>query len=102
MKKNRIPYVCGALLAATCFASAAQAGVIISYPDFSSTAGLTFAGNAAQSGNQLMITPAAFSQSGAAYSTSPVTLGANEVMVMESGRADSSSDKKPVQEKLFW
>ncbi|HTT11209.1 MAG TPA: PEP-CTERM sorting domain-containing protein [Burkholderiaceae bacterium] len=58
-------------------ATSAQAAVLISYPDFSSTAGLTFAGSATQSGNQLQITPANYSQAGAAYSTSAVTLGTN-------------------------
>jgi hypothetical protein len=60
-----------------CFAVSAQAGVIINYPDFSSTAGLTFVGSAGQNGTQLQITPPATSQAGAAYSTSAVTLGAN-------------------------
>jgi hypothetical protein len=62
---------------AACFAASAQAAVIINYPDFSSTAGLTMVGSAMQKGNELQITPNAFSQAGAAYSTSAVTLGAN-------------------------
>jgi hypothetical protein len=60
---------------AACIATTAQAAVLISYPDFSSTAGLTLVGSTAQSGNQLQITPANFGQAGSAYSTSPVTLG---------------------------
>ncbi len=67
--------VCAVL--AVCFSATAQAAVIINYPDFSSTAGLTLKGSAAQQGNQLQVTPAAFSQAGAAYSTSAVTLGTN-------------------------
>jgi hypothetical protein len=63
--------------AAACLATTAQASVLISYPDFSSTAGLTLVGSAGQSGNQLQMTPASFSQAGAAYSTSAVTLGTN-------------------------
>jgi hypothetical protein len=62
---------------AACIATTAQAAVVISYSDFSSTAGLTLVGSTTQSGNQLQITPANFSQAGAAYSTQPVTLGAN-------------------------
>jgi len=62
---------------ATLLASTAQATVLISQPDFSNTAGLTFVGSATTSGNQLQLTPADYSQAGAAYSTSPVTLGAN-------------------------
>jgi hypothetical protein len=45
------------------------------YPDFSSTAGLQINGNAAQVGNVLRLTPAAFNQSGSAFSTGLVSLG---------------------------
>lgn len=61
--------------------SAAHADVIVNYPDFGSTAGLTLVGNAAAAvtgdGNVLRLTPAAGSQSGAAYSTTAITLGSN-------------------------
>ena len=62
---------------AACIATTAQAAVLIDYPDFSSTAGLTLVGSTGRSGNQLQITPPLFGQAGAAYSTSPVTLGTN-------------------------
>ncbi|ODU90843.1 MAG: hypothetical protein BGO61_07070 [Thiobacillus sp. 65-69] len=57
---------------------ASQAGAaVISYTDFSSVAGLTINGNAAQAGNVLRVTPANFSQSGSAFSTSTVSLASN-------------------------
>jgi hypothetical protein len=58
--------ICGSALAAT-----------ISYPDFSSIAGLTLNGNAAQVGNVLRVTPATTSQAGSAFSTSAVSLASN-------------------------
>jgi hypothetical protein len=67
------------LAAATCgivLAGSASAAVI-SYPDFSSVAGLTLNGNAAQVGNVLRVTPANYSQSGSAFSTSTVSLASN-------------------------
>jgi len=55
-----------------------QAGAaVISYPDFSSVAGLTLNGNAAQVGNVLRVTPATDGQSGSAFSTSTVSLASN-------------------------
>lgn len=58
-----------------------QAGVLFNYPNFASTAGLTFAGNTATTttsdGTVLRLTPASIGQSGAAYSTVAVPLGAN-------------------------
>jgi hypothetical protein len=69
----------------TCFAAAAfslamttSAGAaVISYTDFSSVAGLTINGNAAQAGNRLRVTPATFNPSGSAFSTSSVSLASN-------------------------
>jgi hypothetical protein len=59
-----------------------QAGLLFSYPDFTNTAGLTLVGDAATAvtgdGTVLRVTPAAEGQSGAAYSTSAVTLGASD------------------------
>src|SRR5215831_6928904 len=53
----------------------AGAGVLFTFPDFSSTAGLTFVGAAntttTSDGAVLRVTPASGSQSGAAYSTTP-------------------------------
>ena len=58
----------------------AQAGVVVSYPNFGSTAGLTLKGNAGTAvtgdGTVLRLAPAAGGKTGAAYSTSAITLGA--------------------------
>ena len=63
--------VLGALLASPSWAAA------ISFPDFSSIAGLQLNGNAAQAGTALRVTPSAPGQSGSVFSTSVVNLGAN-------------------------
>lgn len=66
----------GALLST----GSAQASVIANYPDFNfscGTNGLTCVGSAATTGGVLRVAPAAIGQSGAAYSTNPVTLGSN-------------------------
>jgi hypothetical protein len=59
----------------------AQGALLFNYPNFSSTAGLTLVGNAGtvstSDGTVLRVTGANFSESGAAYSTSAVTLGSN-------------------------
>lgn len=67
------------LVAAACgLTLAGQVGAaVISYTDFSSVAGLTLNGNAAQAGNVLRVTPANFGQSGSAFSTSTVSLASN-------------------------
>ncbi len=67
-----------AAAAAGVFALQSQAGVIINYPNFSSTAGLTLVGDTTTTGGQLEVTPGAIGQSGAAYSTTAVTLGASD------------------------
>ncbi len=54
----------------------AVANVSFSYSDFSSTAGLTLNGNAAQAGNVLRLVPSTESQSGTAYRTIAVPLDA--------------------------
>lgn len=59
------------------FAAGAHAALVIDYPDFSSTAGLTLNGNAAKVGNVLRVTPATFSQAGSAFSTNTVSLSSN-------------------------
>lgn len=67
-----------ALLAATAFCcTQAGAAVVINYPDFSSVAGLTLNGAAAQVGNALRVTPANFNQGGSVFSTTTVSLAAN-------------------------
>jgi hypothetical protein len=59
----------------------AHAGVVVSYPDFSNTAGLTMIGSASTAvtsdGTVLRVTPASGNSTGAAYSTSSITLGSN-------------------------
>jgi len=61
-------------------ASQGAAATLFTYPDFSSTAGLTLVGNASTAstsdGTVLRVTPATGGQSGAAYSTTAVPLGA--------------------------
>lgn len=68
--------VIGAMIAG----SAAEAGSFY-YPDFSNTSGLSIVGNAStkttSDGTVLRVIPSAGNQGGAAYSTTPVTLGAN-------------------------
>jgi hypothetical protein len=49
----------------------------ISYPDFSSTAGLQINGNASQQGNKLRLTPATYYQGGSAFSQTTVPLASN-------------------------
>jgi len=63
-------------VAATALMSAVHADVI-GYPDFSSVAGLTLNGNASQQGATLQLTPAAFNQSGSAFSTTAIPLNNN-------------------------
>jgi hypothetical protein len=67
--------VSAAALALTTYG--AQAALVIDYADFSSVAGLTLNGNAAQVGNVLRVTPALPSQAGSAFSTSTVSLASN-------------------------
>jgi len=59
-----------ALVAST----AASATAVVSYPDFSNTAGLTLNGGASVVSNALRVTNANFSQAGSAFSTSQVSL----------------------------
>ena len=66
-----------AATAATIFAAQVGAAVVINYPDFSSVAGLTINGNAAQVGNVLRVTPAIDGQAGSAFSTNTVSLASN-------------------------
>lgn len=67
----------GIALFAGALASTAAQATTISYADFSSTAGLTLNGNAAQAGNVLRVTPATFSQAGSVFATNPISLAAN-------------------------
>jgi len=67
----------GTGVALAALAAQASAAVVINYPDFSSVAGLTINGNAAQVGNVLRVTPAVGGQAGSAFSTSTVSLASN-------------------------
>src|SRR5436190_14064511 len=70
------------LLASLTLLPLIRADVVASYPNFSNLAGLTLVGNAASTttsdGSVLRLTQSAVRLSGAAYSTSPITLGAND------------------------
>ncbi|NEX60658.1 PEP-CTERM sorting domain-containing protein [Noviherbaspirillum galbum] len=73
-----------ALLALALAASVSSAhAYVVTYNDFSNTTGLTMAGSAAVAttadGAVLRVTPATGNQSGAAYSTTAVTLGVNSI-----------------------
>lgn len=67
--------LCGTLTAV----APVQASVVLSYPGFAGACGtsLTCIGNTAVAGTALRVTPSAGSQSGAGYSTTAITLGAN-------------------------
>lgn len=67
-----------ALVAA--FAAAPAHADVVNYPNFNSAAGLTLAGSANTSADPgaLQLTPSNYSQAGAAYSTTPITLGTND------------------------
>ena len=63
----------GLFFSSVALVATAQA-TTINYADFNGVAGLTLNGNAAQAGNDLRLTPATFSQSGSAFSTSTIAL----------------------------
>lgn len=65
------------VIAGLALAGQVTATTVISYPDFSSVAGLTLNGDAAQVGNVLRVTPAIDSQAGSAFSTSTVSLASS-------------------------
>jgi hypothetical protein len=71
------------ILAMAMGAASAQATVVADFNNFSSTAGLTLQGNTGTAvtgdGTVLRLTPAASGQSGAAYSTTAITLGTSDV-----------------------
>lgn len=70
-------------IALALYAGAAHATIVANYSDFSSTAGLTLTGSAGTAvtgdGTVLRVTPAAGGQTGAAYSTSAITLGSSNI-----------------------
>ena len=64
-----------ALVPFVCVLAAGQASATsFNYTDFSTTAGLTLNGNAAQAGNLLRLVPSVASQAGTAFVTSPISL----------------------------
>lgn len=76
-------FLCGTVAAiAIATAPTSDAAVLFDYPNFSSTSGLTLVGSAATTttsdGTVLRLTPASGGQTGAAYSTSAVMLGASD------------------------
>jgi len=75
MHRFVLTVVCAVLLVG--ISTIASAGVVVSYPNFCSSSGLTFAGSAATTNCVLRLTPSAIGQHGAAYSTTPITLGTN-------------------------
>ena len=76
MKTKRIFQTLLASAVLLAFAGQSQAA-LLSFPDFSSTSGLTLNGNAAQVGNVLRVTPANFGQAGSAFSTNPISLASD-------------------------
>ena len=77
MKAFIVPVLAGGALLAM---GTAEASIIANYADFTGACGsstLTCAGNAATVGSVLRVAPASGGQSGAAYSTTAVTLGTN-------------------------
>jgi hypothetical protein len=58
-------------------AHTSNAALVIDYPDFSSTAGLTLNGDAAQVGDVLRVAPALAGQAGSVFSTSAISLAGN-------------------------
>lgn len=81
MKNQRKLVAAVASLGLGLFSASAWAGIVASYPDFSNTSGLTMIGSAGTAstsdGTVLRLTPAQGGRTGAAYSTSPITLGSN-------------------------
>jgi hypothetical protein len=77
----RIAVGIAAALAMFAAGSGAQASIIANYADFSDTSGLTLKGSASPvttgDGKVLQLTPASSDETGAAYSSSALTLGAN-------------------------
>lgn len=81
MNRSRLTFLLGCFACSAAIASSAQAGSF-SYPDFSTTSGLTFVGSAGTAttgdGTVLRVVPAASNQAGAVYSTTATTLGAGD------------------------
>jgi hypothetical protein len=81
-KKMNLKVALAPALLALAFHSTSHA-TVVTYNDFSSTAGLTFVGNSSVAttadGQVLRVTRATGGQSGAVYSTTPITLGASDI-----------------------
>jgi hypothetical protein len=82
LRQNNLALAVFVFGAMAIFAPQAQADILFNYPNFSNTAGLTFAGSTTTTttsdGVVLRVTPATTSQSGAAYYTTGVPLGSND------------------------
>jgi len=78
---TRLALSFGVALLTGVLATSAQASVVVSYTDFTGACGtsLTCVGDAGTVGSVLRVTPSAGGQSGAANSTTPITLGAGAV-----------------------
>lgn len=76
LRKSVVPVCLLLVLGSACRQARAQ--VTITFPDFSSSAGLTLNGNAHLVNNALRLTDAAFFQSGSAFSTTTIPLNSQE------------------------
>lgn len=76
-KCSRFICVLAGVCATMCIATAVQAGVVESYPNFCSSSGLTLVGSTATAACQLQLTGSAGGEAGAAYSTTAIALGAS-------------------------
>lgn len=75
MKRLTWTWAGAAVLSTLC--PIALSATVIDHPDFSSVSGLTLNGAAAQVGNLLRLTPAAWDQAGSVFSTHKVSLAGN-------------------------
>lgn len=75
--RNSVKGLLSVLFGAGMSLSVTANATTITYPDFSSTSGLTLNGNAAQVGDVLRVTPATFGQAGSVFSTNPISLASN-------------------------
>src|SRR5574340_58953 len=75
--RNSVKGLLSVLFGAGMSLSVTANATTITYPDFSSTSGLTLNGNAAQVGDVRRVTPATFGQAGGGVSTNPISLASN-------------------------
>lgn len=74
MSLSRVLGRASVFVAMASVATLAQAALVVDYPDFSDTTGLTINGDAARVGDVLRVTRDTFSQAGSAFSTNTVSL----------------------------